>query len=257
MHHNFQTITQEVNCKINIGLQILRKRSDGYHDIQTIFYPTHFFTDKLTIESHSHEFDFECNSQENIGKAEDNLCVKAFRLLQANYGIEKVKITLDKHIPVGAGLGGGSADAAFTLKMLAAAFHLPATHQQLQHYAAKLGSDVAFFIDNAPVYATGRGEIMEPLDLDLSDHQIRIWKPDFAISTRDAYADITPKETDVYLPDEVQRPITEWNENIHNDFETSILHKYPELRTLKENIYAEGALYASMTGSGTAMYGIF
>ena len=257
MHHTFQTITQEVNCKINIGLQILRKRSDGYHDIQTIFYPTNFFTDKLTIEPHSHEFDFECNTQDNIGKEEDNLCVKAFRLLQANYGIEKVKIILDKHIPVGAGLGGGSADAAFTLKMLAAAFHLPATHQQLLHYAAKLGSDVAFFIDNKPVYATGRGEIMEPVDLDLSAHHIRIWKPDFAVSTREAYSGITPCETNICLTDEIKRPLSEWKDHIHNDFEESIFDKYPELKQLKDNIYEEGAQYASMTGSGTAIYGIF
>lgn len=257
MHHTFQTITQEVNCKINIGLQILRKRPDGYHDIQTIFYPTHFFTDKLTIEPYSREFDFECNSQENVGKSEDNLCVKAFRLLQANYGIEKVKIILDKHIPVGAGLGGGSADAAFTLKMLVAVFHLPATHQQLQHYAAKLGSDVAFFIDNVPVYAAGRGEIMEPVDVDLSAHEIRIWKPDFSVSTREAYSGIIPKETLIFLPDEVKRPLSEWKQNVRNDFEDSMLHQYSELTTLKESIYAEGALYASMTGSGTAIYGIF
>ena len=251
------SITRNVNCKINLGLQILRKREDGYHEIHTVFYPTDFFTDILTIDSSDDELEFVCQSTEDIGSSEDNLCVKAFRLLQADFGIKGVKITLEKHIPSGAGLGGGSADAAFTLKMLAEFFSLPVSNEQLKAYAAQLGSDVPFFIDNVPMYASGRGEILEPIDLDLSAYNIYIRKPDVSVSTREAYAGVTPKMPVTDVRDIIKRPITEWILELHNDFEDSIFPKHPELVMLKSKCYAKGAIYASMTGSGTAVYGIF
>lgn len=251
------SITQKVNCKINLGLQILRKRDDGYHEIHTIFYPTDFFTDTLTLESSDQELEFVCQSAEDIGPSENNLCVKAFRLLQADYGIKGVKITLEKSIPSGAGLGGGSADAAFTLKMLSEFFNLELSNGQLKAYAAQLGSDVPFFIDNVPMYATGRGEVLEPIDLDLSDYNIYIVKPNFSASTREAYAGVTPKVPETDVIDIIRQPVTEWVLSLHNDFEDSLFSKFPELTMLKSRLYAKGATYASMTGSGTAVFGLF
>ncbi len=246
-----------VNCKINLGLQIFRKRDDGFHEIHTVFYPTDFFTDNLTIEPSEEEIEFVCQSAQDIGPAEDNLCVKAFRMLQADFGIRDVKITLEKGIPSGAGLGGGSADAAFTLKMLADHFQLPVSRQQLMEYAGRLGSDVPFFINNTPMYATGRGEILEPIDLDLSDYNIYIVKPDFSVSTREAYAGVTPKVPVLDVADIIRRPISEWRDMLHNDFEESLFQKFPELDEIKNDLYKKGATYAAMTGSGTALFGIF
>lgn len=251
------SITQKVNCKINLGLQILRKREDGFHEIHTVFYPTDFFTDTLTIEQSEQEIEFVCESAQDLGPADDNLCVKAFRLLQADYGIKGVKITLEKHIPSGAGLGGGSADAAFTLQMLSEFFNLELSNGQLKAYAAQLGSDVPFFIDNKPMYATGRGELLEPIDLDLSDYNIYIVKPDFSVSTREAYAGVTPAIPETDVLDIIRQPVTEWVLALHNDFEDSLFVKYPDLAMLKSKLYAKGATYASMTGSGTAVFGLF
>lgn len=249
--------SKKVNCKINLGLQIIRKREDGYHEIHTVFYPTDFFTDTLTIDSSSQEFEFTCQSIEDIGPSENNLCVKAFRLLQADYSIPNVRMILDKHIPTGAGLGGGSADAAFTLKMLAEMFELPLSKEQLKAYAARLGSDVPFFIDNRPVFASGRGEIMSDIELDLSDHEIRIIKPDMSVSTKEAYAGVNPHLPETDLQEAIHRPISDWKNTIHNDFEDSIFKIHPQLACIKQQMYDEGAIYAAMTGSGTAVFGIF
>lgn len=250
-------ISKKVNCKINLGLRIVRKREDGFHDLQTVFYPTDFFTDTLTIESSEREFEFVCQSAQDIGPSEDNLCVKAFRMLQRDFGIRNVKITLEKGIPSGAGLGGGSADAAFTLKMLTEGFRLPLSNEQLKQYAIQLGSDVPFFIDNVPMYATGRGEILEPLPLDLSLYNIYIIKPDFSVSTREAYAGVHPRVPEVAVIETIQQPITSWKDTLHNDFEETLFVKYPELARIKEQFYAQGAVYASMSGSGTAVFGVF
>lgn len=249
-------VSKRVNCKINIGLQIIRKREDGFHEIHTVFYPTDFYNDLLSIESND-SFELVCQSSQEIGRAEDNLCTRAFRLLQADFSIPNVRIALEKNIPTGAGLGGGSADAAFTLKMLAEMFELPLGNEQLKAYAAQLGSDVPFFIDNRPVYATGRGEMMSEIDLDLSGHEIRIIKPDVSVSTREAYAGVTPHlpETDLRLA--IQQPLSDWKNTIHNDFEDSIFKIHPQLEIIKRQFYEEGAAYAAMTGSGTAVFGIF
>lgn len=247
-----------VNCKINLGLNIIRKRADGYHDLQTVFYPVDTFTDTLTLEPDARDFVFVCNSAQDLGAQEDNLCVKAFRLLQRAYGIHGVRLALDKHIPTGAGLGGGSADAAFTLKMLAQHFHLPVDTPTLKQYAAQLGSDVPFFIDNTPVYATGRGEIMTPIELDLSMYDIRIVKPEVSVSTREAYAGVHPHESDLNFADVVRNvPAHEWKNYLYNDFEESVFKIHPQIAEIKQQFYEQGALYAAMSGSGSAVFGIF
>lgn len=257
MEPDFLTLTRQVNCKINLGLHIIRKRPDSYHDIETIFYPTDVFTDTLTLSPCRQEFVFECDIQNELGDVEDNLCVKAFRLLQKDYLIKGVKIRLEKHIPTGAGLGGGSADAAFTLKMLSQAFELPLTDDQLLDYATQLGSDVPFFILNKPVYATGRGEILQPVDLDLSHYRIHIRKPDFSISTHTAYNSVIPQENRPYLPDLIRKPVETWKDTLTNDFEKPLFSLYPTLLNIKTDFYARHAIYAAMSGSGTAIYGIF
>lgn len=250
-------ITTSVNCKINLGLHIVRKRADGYHDLETVFYPTDFFTDTLTLEAYRGDFDFVCDSVQDVGPDEDNLCVKAFRLLQRDYGIRGVRLRLEKRIPTGAGLGGGSADAAFTLKMLADYFGLALSNSGLREYAAQLGSDVPFFIDNTPMYATGRGDILTPVALDLSSYRIEIVKPDFSVSTKEAYAGITPRVPDVNLLEVIQQPVANWKDLMRNDFEESIFQRHSELAELKAGMYRQGAAYAAMSGSGTAVFGLF
>ena len=250
-------ITTSVNCKINLGLHIVRKRADGYHDLETVFYPTDFFTDTLALEPYQGEFDFVCESVQDVGPDQDNLCVKAFRLLQRDYGIKGLRLRLEKRIPTGAGLGGGSADAAFTLKMLANYFSLPVSSVTLREYAAQLGSDVPFFIDNAPMYATGRGEILTPVALNLSGYRIEIVKPSFSVSTKEAYAGITPRVSDVNLLEVIQQPVESWRYLMRNDFEESVFQRHPELSELKAEMYRKGAAYAAMSGSGTAVFGLF
>jgi 4-diphosphocytidyl-2-C-methyl-D-erythritol kinase len=249
--------TIPVNCKINLGLNIVRKRPDGYHDLETVFYPTDYYTDKLTLEESDSDFEFVCESVLDVGPDDKNLCVKAFRLLQRDFGIRGARLRLEKHIPTGAGLGGGSADAAFTLKMVADYFNLPLGNAALLSYAAQLGSDVPFFLLNTPAYATGRGEILQPIPLDLSDYEIRIEKPDVSVSTREAYAGVTPKLPAVHVCDIIRTPVTQWRDLLHNDFEDSIFEQHPELAEIKRSFYENGATYASMSGSGTAVYGLF
>lgn len=257
MRRDFEPLEAKVNAKINIGLQIVRKRPDGYHDLQTIFYPTDFFTDDLRVSPCAEDVRFVLESGEDLGDSENNLCVKAFRLLQRDYDISGVEIFLRKGIPTGAGLGGGSADAAFTLKMLAKAFQLSVTEDKMMDYALQLGSDVPFFLYNKPVYATGRGEVMTPIDLDLSSYRLKIVKPDIHVSTKEAYAGITPKETDVFLPEVMKRDVKEWNRLVVNDFEEFVFAHHPELGEIKNRLYEEGALYAAMSGSGSALFGLF
>ena len=257
MRKDFEPVEARVNAKINIGLQIVRKRSDGYHDLQTVFYPTDFFTDYLRISSSEEEIVFNMESREDLGDADNNLCVKAFRLLQMDYGISHVEIFLRKGIPSGAGLGGGSADAAFTLKMLRDIFQLPIDEEKMVDYALQLGSDVPFFLYNKPMYATGRGEVLTPIDLDLSPYRLKIVKPDIHISTKEAYAGVTPCESDIFLPEILKNNPNDWKNLVVNDFEESLFKKVPALKTVKEELYREGALYASMSGSGSAFFGVF
>lgn len=257
MRRDFEPVEAKVNAKINIGLQIIRKREDGYHDLQTVFYPTDFFTDSLRISPANAEILFKMESKEDLGNPDNNLCIKAFRMLQQDFGISNVEIFLNKGIPSGAGLGGGSADAAFTLKMLCKIFQLPVSEEKMVKYALQLGSDVPFFLYNTPMYATGRGEVMTPASVDLSDYQLKIVKPNIHISTKEAYAGVTPHESEIFLPETLQQDVRTWKDVVVNDFESSLFEKFPELKSVKEQLYQEGALYASMSGSGSAFFGIF
>ncbi|MDR2971595.1 MAG: 4-(cytidine 5'-diphospho)-2-C-methyl-D-erythritol kinase [Bacteroidales bacterium] len=245
-----------IHHKINLGLHIVQKLSSGYHALETVFYPCTNFVDTLEIIPAAH-FSFSIKNADFTCPIEENLCVKAYRLLQKKKNLPPVKITLTKQIPSGAGLGGGSADAAYTLKMLNTIFSLGLSIRQLHEFAAQLGSDTPFFIYNAPMYATGRGDILTPIELDLSKYKIEIVCPNFAVSTAKAYSIITSKKPKHTLKNIINAPIETWREILNNDFEEVIFNLHPKLREIKKDFYKQGALYASMSGSGSAIYGIF
>lgn len=247
------------NCKINIGLNIVAKREDGYHNIETVFYPIPW-SDILEITPTGYKdpaVEFKSTGIRIYGGKEKNLCVRAYQLLSASHSLAPVKMHLHKIIPIGAGLGGGSSDAAFAIKSLNKLFHLQLTDSQLESYAAELGSDCPFFIRNKPVYATGRGEIFEDIKLKLDPYFIVIVKPRVHVSTADAYAGVKPKTPEQSLKNLIRNPIETWSETVRNDFEETILPKYPSIRKIKQRLYAEGAVYASMSGSGSSVFGIF
>ncbi len=237
-------------------MYITNKREDGFHELETIFYPVDNKTDKIVISPNQTVTTLTLRGADFACDTEKNLCVKAFRLLQKNFKMEEIAIELTKNIPSGAGLGGGSADAAFVLQMLNQLYHLNLTNEELKEYASLLGSDVAFFIDNAPAYATGKGEILQPLDLDLSHKTISVFKPDFSISTAEAYAHVTPQAHRPDLRKLSQLPIPEWKKWIVNNFEKSLFQRYPILQEIKDKFYELGADYASLSGSGSALFAI-
>lgn len=242
------------NAKINLGLNILKKREDGYHDISSIFYPVKKCVDILEIIKSE---EFECtNSGIEIIEGE-NLCKKAWKLLDADFGIGNVKIHLHKQISIGSGLGGGSADASFTLKALNELFELKITNIQLEKYALKLGADCPFFIDNTTKLIGGIGEKMTSIDLDLSDYEIRFENHNIHISTKEAFSWVVPETNEQDIEQIIQLPIKEWKNKLKNDFEKSVFIKYPELINLKDKLYKEGAIYASMSGSGSVIFGVF
>ncbi len=243
------------NAKINIGLNITAKRADGYHELQTIFYP---FSVYDIIEIHASELPTVLTiTGMDLPADESNLCLKAYRLLAEDYSLPQISIQLHKQIPFGAGLGGGSSDAAVVLKMLNEKFQLELTDQRLEGYAAKLGADCPFFIRNAAAYGTGTGTTLEGIDLDLSDKFIVLVKPDIHISTQLAYAGVHPNVPEKALSDSIKLPIQEWKFHVKNDFEDSLFELYPVIGQLKLALYEHGALYASMSGSGSSVYGIF
>lgn len=247
------------NAKINLGLNITEKRPDGYHNLETIFYPVPV-EDALEVNvlnDGSEKFRLYQAGLEIAGEAENNLVVKAYKLLDAKFGLPPVEIHLFKHIPSGAGLGGGSADAAFMLKLLNEKFALGLTNEELEEYAARLGADCAFFINNQPTYAEGIGNIFSPIALSLTGYQIWLVRPDVFVSTKDAFARIAPHRPAVSLKEVVQRPIEEWREYMVNDFEESVFPQFPVIGEIKEEMYRQGAIYASMSGSGSSVYGLF
>lgn len=243
------------NAKINIGLSITEKRSDGYHNIETIFYPVKLYD---VIEFHpADNFSFEAYGID-IPNDGDNLCIRAYNLLKIDYPtIKPINIKLLKNIPVGAGLGGGSSDAAYVLKGINEINGIGLNDSQLQSYASKLGADCAFFIQDRPVFAEGIGTELSDIAIDISKYFIVIIKPEIHISTAEAYSNITPQIPKVDLRRAIQLPIQEWKYYISNDFEIGIFEKYPEIQTIKHKLYEKGALYALMSGSGSAVYGIF
>ncbi len=244
------------NCKINLGLHITGRRPDGYHDLESVFYPVKIKDVIEIIPSDS--FQFTVSGTEIAGDKNKNLCTKAYYLLKKNFpSLPDIEMWLHKHIPMGAGLGGGSADGAFTLKLLNDKFHLKISTEQLIKYAFQLGSDCPFFILNKPCFASGRGEILKPIDLDLSDYSFVLVHPELHISTSWAFSEIKPKIHIKNINEIIRQPIATWKAELKNDFEEPVLIKYPQLSIIKEKLYEAGALYVSMTGSGSSFYGLF
>lgn len=241
--------------KINLGLRITHKRPDGFHNLQSCFYPVAWGDILESIPAA--EFAFSSSGLSIPGDPAQNLCAKAYGLLKADFDLPPVKMHLHKIVPIGAGLGGGSADAAFTLKLLNDQFSVGLTNAQLEAYARLLGSDCAFFIQNRPVYCTEKGDVFSEIAVDLRGYSILLVYPNLAISTAEAYAGIYPRQPHVPLYDQLVEPIDNWRATIHNDFEDSLFPKYPILSQLKEQLYEAGAVYAGMSGSGSTVYGIF
>ena len=244
------------NCKINIGLNVIRKRADGYHDLETVFYPVAL---KDAIEViRSSEFNFQLSGLPVIGTADNNLCVKAYNHLKQDFpALPPVSIHLHKTIPMGAGLGGGSADGAFMLKLLNKKFQLNLSEKKLISYALELGSDCPFFIINKPCFATGRGENLSPVQLDLSGYKLVLVNPGIHVSTKEAFSKLSPAIPAKSIGKIIQQPIESWKDELKNDFEETVFQLYPAIQNIKEELYAKGAIYASMTGSGSTVYGIF
>lgn len=243
------------NAKINLGLNIVSKRSDGFHNIETIFYPipvqdalevipaekTHFSSLGLTID----------------GDPENNLVMRGYNLLKHHHNIPPLEIILLKKIPFGAGLGGGSADAAFMLKLLNDYCKLGLSDGDLEGYAAKIGADCPFFIKNKPVFASGIGNCFETINLSLSGYYLCLVKPDIFVSTPEAYAMITPQDPNHSLKKVIEQPIETWRDHMVNDFEPAVFKIHPTIEDIKNKLYKAGALYASMSGSGSSVFGIF
>ena len=274
------------NVKINLGLNVLRKREDGFHDLETLFVP--YFGIKDTLEIITGD-DFSTTSAMLFAKyngveqglvqgiSEDgklmitiareegvdwdplkDLTAKAYFILAEDFNLPPVKIFLEKTSPVGAGLGGGSADAAFALKMLNELCGLGLSDQKLAEYASRLGSDCAFFIYNRPMIGEGRGEILTEWPVDISGYDLQVLTPEgVSVSTKDAYSGIRPHLPEVPLRDALARPVEEWNGVLVNDFEETVFAKYPELDAINRSLYECGAVYASMSGSGSALFALF
>lgn len=250
------------NVKLNLGLSVIRRREDGFHDLETLFVPYTGISDTLEIVP-ADAFSIDILRKEGVDwDPQQDLTAKAYRLLEADFHIPPVHIRLTKTSPVGAGLGGGSADAAFALRMLNDLFGLSLDDGTLASYAARLGSDCAFFIYNRPMLGSGRGEILTPYDIDLSGYEIQVVVPEgIAVSTREAYGGITPREklteAPVALMDALSLPVEEWKDALINDFEATVFKAHPELAAIKRSLYDSGAIYAAMSGSGSALFALY
>jgi len=259
------------NIKINLGLYITGKRPDGYHNIESIFYPVQW---KETLEITDRQEGLEAfpqlQSLTEVGKvrfmsygipipgnADSNLCIKVYQSLEEWFNLPSIDMHLLKTLPIGAGLGGGSADTAFTLKALKDYFQLRLSDVEAKDLLAKIGSDCPFFWENKPMFVYGRGEKMRPIDLDLSKYFVLIVNPNIHISTKEAYSGVKPSAPAIDLEMMPSIGLEGWKDVLVNDFEASVFPKYPIIKEIKERLYAKGALYASMTGSGSTLYGIF
>jgi 4-diphosphocytidyl-2-C-methyl-D-erythritol kinase len=243
------------NAKINIGLHITEKRADGFHNLETVFLPVGW-SDALEI-AHSDELCFTTSGIAISGSPESNLVIKAYNLLRKDFDLPTLKIHLHKQIPFGAGLGGGSADGAFMLRMLDHMFNLDISQEKLLRYAAVLGSDCPFFILNKPVFATGRGEIMNEINVNVKGLYLLLVKPPLEVSTVRAFQDVVPQKPAVSLSELIDLPVQDWKNAIVNQFETSVFTEYPEIFNIKNQLYGMGAVYASMSGSGSCVFGLF
>ena len=245
------------HSKINLGLHVIRKRDDEFHELETLFYPLDLCDALEIIPAADGKTEFTSSGIAIPGNGSDNLCVKAYEILQRDYELPPVKIHLHKMIPVGAGLGGGSSDTAFSLKVLNDLYSLKLQDEKLQHYAQQLGSDCSFFLGNTPAYATGRGEILTPYPFSLKSYSLVLVKPDVHISTADAYAGTTPKQPETPLKETLSLPPEKWKDLLVNDFEKTIFRKFPQIAKIKSQLYNMGAVYACMSGSGSSVFGIF
>ena len=271
------------NVKLNLGLHVVRRRKDGYHDLETLFVPYPGLHDTLEIITGDDFSRTSARLQETYGAEQlaqgitpdgklmvtiarkegvdwdplKDLTVKAYGILAEQYKLPPMKIYLEKTSPVGAGLGGGSADAAFALRMIAEIAGLELSDRELAGFAARLGSDCAFFIYNRPMLGTGRGEILEPFDIDLSGYRLDVIVPEgISVSTADAYRGIVPKVPDLPLREVLAHPVTEWKGLLVNDFEKTVFEKHPRLAEIKQSLYDDGAVYAAMSGSGSALFSL-
>jgi len=243
------------NAKINLGLNLIGKRPDGYHNLETIFYPIRL-TDAVELVD-AEETSCTTKGIAIPGEDKDNICLKAFQKLQNDFSLPNQQIILLKNIPVGAGLGGGSADAAFLIKLVNEKFELDLTVAQMQDYARKLGADCAFFIQNKPVYAFAKGDEFEEVQINLSAYFLVLVKPAVHVSTALAYANVKVKQPAVSLKNLIHLPLDDWKTTIFNDFEPSVFAKYPQIDEIKTKLYAAGATFALMSGSGSSVFAIF
>lgn len=248
----------EANCKINLGLDVLRRREDGYHDIATVMYPLRGLYDVLEVEPAAAAgaelvtlgIGIDCPPEKNI-------CLKAYELLRHRYGVGGVRITLDKRVPFGAGLGGGSSDGTAVILALNEMFSLGMDEAALIEAAAELGSDTPFFVRNTPQLCEGRGERMTPVAVDLEGWWIAVVKPAENVSTREAYAGVTPHTPARPLAERIVEPVERWQGSVVNDFEKSVFASHPAIGRVKQSLLEAGAVYASMSGSGSAVFGLF
>ena len=243
--------------KINLGLHVLEKRPDGFHNIETVLYPVSLADILEVVVSEDNDLSFTMSGIEIPGNSENNLCIRAYHLVQKKFAIAPVNIYLHKNIPVGGGLGGGSSDAVSMIKILNDLFALRMGTSQMKEIAVELGSDCAFFLEDKPCLAQGRGEILTPVDLDLKGYMIIVVKPGAYCDTALAYANVIPSKTSGSIFDIVQQPISLWSVNLVNDFEENSFIKHPDIKMIKDQFDYSGAIYSSMTGSGSAVYGIF
>jgi len=279
---NFVLMITYPNVKINLGLQVLRRRPDGFHELETLFVPYMGYSDCLEVitgDDYSRTLGGLRERYPELAQAISpdgklmisiarkegvdwdplkDLTARAYALLAADHKLPPMKVYLEKRSPVGAGLGGGSADAAFALRMMAELAGLALSDQELAAYAARLGSDCAFFVYNRPMLGTGRGEILEPFDIDLSPYRLEVTVPEgISVSTAEAYRGIVPHVPETPLRELLRQPAESWKDVIKNDFEPTVFAAHPELAAIKEQLYAQGALYAAMSGSGSALFALF
>jgi 4-diphosphocytidyl-2-C-methyl-D-erythritol kinase len=248
------------NCKINLGLNVIQKREDGFHNIETVFFPV-AWQDGLEIISTddvSENIQFSASGETITGERENNLCIRAYQLMKQDFPqLPAIKMHLHKTIPIGGGLGGGSADGAFTLKLIDKLFTLGLAREKLMKYALELGSDCPFFILNQPCFATNRGEVLEEIGLDLSAFKLIIVSPGIHINTAQAFSMVNPLSPSKSIKQIAQQPLETWSRELKNDFEYPVFEQHPEIRKIKDDLYKAGAPYAAMSGTGSTIYGIF
>lgn len=245
------------NCKINLGLNVLQKREDGYHNIETVFYPVPVY-DVLEIITYTGHQTSLNTSGISISQYEENLCLKAYHFLKKDFPqLPAIQMHLHKIIPVGAGLGGGSSDAAFTLSLLNKKYNLGISEPKLFGYALQLGSDCPYFLLNKPAFATGRGEVMKAINLSLSKYKMLLINPGIHINTKEIFKEIKPAAPAKSIQEIIQQPVSIWKNELTNDFEKIVFHKHEEIKKIKEIMYQHGAVYAAITGTGSTVFGIF